>query len=196
MAPISNTRSEELDCFSSVPTKNNNNKKKKSPGSSPESQNQKGTDSTTDPPKRDAKCSPVTQTLLFLVQTFSCNFILESLWIPGTSILKYSIYRLNYETLSVCEDTVCTAELFHVTWCIGLCAPSFCRMIMQKSVTVAMQAAVQGRKPHDWTGRRLCEKTCLTVSCIVTLDCRRLVKHENVPSNFQTPLFMCVCTKM
>ena len=44
------------------------------------------------------KCSPVTQTLLFLVQTSSCNFILESLWIPGTSILRYSIYRLNYES--------------------------------------------------------------------------------------------------
>lgn len=63
------------------------------------------------------KCSPVTQTLLFLVQTSSCNFILESLWIPGTSILRYSIYRLNYESklYQYVNDTVCTAELFHVT---------------------------------------------------------------------------------
>lgn len=50
-------------------------------------------------------------------------------------------------------------------------------------------------KPHDWTGGRWCEKTCFTVSCIVILDCRRLVTHENVPSNFQAPLFMCVCIK-
>lgn len=37
----------------------------------------------------------------------------------------------------------------------------------------------------------------LTGSCTVLLDCRRLVKHENVPSNFQAAtLSMCVCIKL
>lgn len=39
--------------------------------------------------------------VVFLVQTSSCNFNLESLWIPGTSILRYSIYRLNSESISM-----------------------------------------------------------------------------------------------
>lgn len=83
--------SEESHCFSSVPTKKPRQLYQTQRNQTELTWQQTWT-------KKDAKCSPVTQTLVFLVQTSSCNFILESLWIPGTSILRYSIYRLNYES--------------------------------------------------------------------------------------------------
>lgn len=65
---------------------------------------------------------------------------------------------------------------------LALCAPPppVCRTVMQTSAEKKKRT-----------------KSRLTVSCIVLLDCRRLVKHENVPSNFQAAtLFMCVCIKL
>lgn len=76
--------SEESHCFSSVPTKKPRQLYRTQRNQTELTWQQTWT-------KKDAKCSPVTQTLVFLVQTSSCNFILESLWIPGTSILRYSI---------------------------------------------------------------------------------------------------------
>lgn len=138
------TWSEESDCCSSVPTK--------SPGSSPEShrnqteltwpQTKKNKLQTLT--KRDAKRSPVTQTLLFLVKTSSCNFILESLWIPGTSILRYSIYRLNYESKLYQYVKILYVQLncSMLLSALGCVRPPFAGWLCRRVLTVAMQAPV------------------------------------------------------
>lgn len=194
----------ESDCFSSVPTK--------SPGSSPES-HRKPTELTRlqatqenfdkkqqQQQKTDAKCLPVTQTLSFLVQTSSCNFILESLWIPGTSILRYIIYRLNYGSKPYQYVKILYVQLncSMLLSALGGVCPPFCRMIMQMSVdggyvgfcfitTVRAEASWPNRQGDVWVREDLFY--CVLYSY---LDCRRLVKHENVPSNFQAPLSVCV----
>lgn len=123
----------------------------------------------------NAKRSLDAQNPLFLVQTSTCNFILESLWIPGTSILRYSIYRLNYEskTLSVCEDTVCTTEPLHISALGCVCLP-FCRTMTNNQCRRVLIMA--GRLPFELLfmlkprGPREDPFYCILYSY---LDCRR-----------------------
>lgn len=150
---------------------------------------------------RDAKRSPVTQTLLFLVQTSSCNFILESLWIPGTSILRYSIYRLNYESRLYQYVKILYVQLncSMLLSALGCVRPPFAGWLCRQVLTVAMQAPVSSpdHAEASWQSRETLVWEDLSYCVLYSyLDCRRLVKHENVPSNFQAPLCMCVCIKM
>lgn len=135
----------------------------------------------------------------FLVQTSSCNFILESLWIPGTSILRYGIYRLNYESklyqyVKILYVQLNCSMLVHRVVYALLFAGWLCRTIVN----------------HGHAGSCFISSTCGSLMtqqgdagvrrpvllCLVQysyLDCRRLVKHENVPSNFRAPpLYVCM----
>lgn len=150
---------------------------------------------------RDAKRSPVTQTLLFLVQTSSCNFILESLWIPGTSILRYSIYRLNYESRLYQYVKILYVQLncSMLLSALGCVRPPFAGWLCRQVLTVTMQAPVSSpdHAEASWQNRETLVWEDLSYCVLYSyLDCRRLVKHENVPSNFQAPFCMCVCIKM
>lgn len=91
MAPTTKS-SEESDRFSLVPMK--------SPGSSPRNPVKTNKLTLNQSPISNSEhegMPNIHQTLFLLVQTSSCNFILESLWILGTSILRNGIFRLNYE---------------------------------------------------------------------------------------------------
>lgn len=140
----------------------------------------------------------------FIVQTSSCNFILESLWIPGTSILRYSIYRLNYESklYQYVKILYVQPNRSMLLSALGLCTPSFlqddyaecwswpCRRSCFH-LPYMLKASLLNRETETVVWEDLFY--CVLYSY---LDCRRLVKHENVPSNFQAPLCMCVCIKM
>lgn len=171
-----------LDCFSSVPTK--------SPGSSHQNQTQTNLQTMNSELQQtgDAKRSPDTQTPLFLVQTSSCNFILESLWIPGTSILRYGIYRLNYESklyqyVKILYVQLNCSMLVHWVVYAFLFAGWLCRQVL----IMAMRAPVSSRLHAEasWLNREMLPQED-TFYCILYsyLDCRRLVKHENVLSTF------------
>ncbi|KAF7665548.1 hypothetical protein LDENG_00139680 [Lucifuga dentata] len=69
------------------------------------------------------------------------------------------------------------------------------RMIMQTSVICPCRLfhLLYMLKPHDLQGDVGREDLFYCV-LYCYLDCRR-VKHENVPSNFQAPLCMCVMYK-
>lgn len=128
-----------LDCFSSVPTK-----KKKSAGSSPEShrnQTELTTNSNLQPRTLDSRQKGMPNVrqplrLTCFLYKLPCNFILESLWIPGTSILRYNIWRLTYGS----KRDECVKILYVQLNCsmllsaLGCVRPPFCRMIMQRSV--------------------------------------------------------------
>lgn len=146
MAPITNVCSEESDCFSLVPMK-----KALAALPNPIEIKQNWLDHKLNPnyklltlTKRDAKRSPVTRTLLFLVQTSSCNFILESLWIPGTSILRYSIYRLNYESklYQYVKTLYVQLKCSMLLSALGCVRPPFAGWLCRQVLIVAMQAPV------------------------------------------------------
>lgn len=188
--------SEELDCFSSVPTK-----KPRQLSWIPSKSNRTdhkliSNNKLWTPTNTDAKRLPVTQTLVFLVQTSSCNFILESLWIPGTSILRYGIYRLNYESkfyqyVEILYVQLNCSMLVHWVAYALLFAGWICRRVL----IVAMRAPVSSplHAEASWlNGETLVWEDLFYCVLYSYLDCRRLVKHENVPSNFQAPPSVCV----
>lgn len=139
--------SEESDCFSSVPTK----ARAALLNSIETEQNWLDHKLRTLKRKKEKKKKKGCQTfashsnskLLFLVQTSSCNFILESLWIPGTSILRYSIFRLNYESklyqyVKILYVQVnCSMLLLSALGCVR---PPFAGWLCRQVLLVAMQA--------------------------------------------------------
>lgn len=127
----------------------------------------------------------------FLYKVFSCNVLLESLWIPGTSISRYSIYRWNYKSKLYRYVKILYVQLncsMLVHWVCPpvaewLCSSSFHVLHIMETSSSFQQVSV--RKPV-WL--------CL----VYLLDCRRLVEHESVPSNFHPPfpsLCTCACIK-
>lgn len=81
----------------------------------------------------------------FLVQTYSCKFILESLWITGTSI-----WGVSEESKFVHENNIVKTVL---RWCTE-------HALLFAGRLVSIEGSVIVKERHTW------EKTCFTVSCI------------------------------
>lgn len=180
---------------------------RKSPGSSLESQRnrteltgqqtQQLQPQTLNSDKKDAKLfTSHSDSLLY--KTSSCNFMLESLWIPGTSILRYSIYRLNYESKLYQYVKILYVQLncSMLLSALGCVYPPFAGWLCRQVLIVAMQAPVSSpvHAEASWLSRETLVWEDLFYCVLYSyLDCRRLVKHENVPSNFQAPpLYVCM----
>lgn len=134
--------------------------------------------------------------LLFLVQNSSCNFILESLWIPGTSILRYSIYRLNYESKLYQYVKILYVQLncSMLLSALGRVRPPFAGWLCRQVFIVAMQVVSSPvHAEASWVNReKLVWEDLFYCVLYSYLDCRRLAKHENVPSKLPSSPSVCV----
>lgn len=126
----------------------------------------------------------------FLYKTSSCNFVLESLWISGTSILKIQYIQINlWDFISMWRYCMYSWNCSMLLSALGCVGPPFCRTIMQTGVfschTRWNPVTAQGD-----AGVRIPVLLC---SCMVVLDCRRLVKAwecaKRLPSS---PLYVCM----